>query len=718
MSVDYNAELGEYQFWGGFADIVYADGWGDGSGTIYGSSQADVINGADFFPEVDVTDEWDTIYYEGKGGDDELIGGLSQDTARYDSLDWGGWADLGLFDEEGYYIEGSITEFDTRDNGDGSLTVFVNGVDIYTLSLDASGNGFVEDLWPNDGSNGRDTLEAFETIEIFIPHHTMTISVNENGDYEVRGFIRDAVYAEGWGGGGGVLYGSSADDVIIATDPEFDAELGPLEEFNHVEFMASAGNDVMIGHQGSNTFYTEAGDGDDTMDGTVDNRQDSVVYNSYNYDAYAPFRDAGWWQGEVVHQGLVGGSDLYSIQVTDAYGVVTTLYEVAFDPTTLNATVTDTWMADGDTGTDTLKNIDWISFNSEVGYASFEIYDGQIWVDGGDYQPVDIALLDDGAGLMVNDTYEGAVMDANEFGFAGFNDPAMPVIIVGSEYGGDFIVGHDGSNLLEGRGGDDVIDGRGGVDTALFATDYYSYDYENGGVIDPVVTWSFDTVENVLTVGTQEIGDIWSVDLDATRAVDTIGDTVFDASYALEAGKAVASSFESATDKDVFAVYLEAGQTYQMGAQSNDANENGTEAWIDQVTDEYGNWPNGDLYNDGYGGYTFTPYESGTYYLHVASEYQAPGDYAVAVLPMGQVEPSEVVSVPSDYQPAITVQDVSWNDQYDSGLDYLMNVENLEFQMVAQNGSTGSGASLELQENGTGYDIVVNGVQEDSITLA
>ena len=719
LSINYGADTG-YEISGDLVrNYVWAESYDDGlgSGVIHGTAKDDVINAADF-SEVDATSM--DAYIELKGGDgndtltghlggNELEGGAGNDTlngedgwdrASYNVENWAGW-DQFQYDEFGNYIDGWLEEFNVRDNGDGSLTVFANTQDLYRVTLDEFGNGTVEDLWSADGDTGIDTLNSVEDVSISIPDGYMTISFDAYSGYEVYGIVSDAPYAEGYGDGSGIIYGSTGDDVLDAADF---SEVNASDELATIDFAASEGNDVMTGHAGANDFYTGYNDGNDTMNGGAG--YDQVSYYNLDESPYEQFTSDGRWEAGVRDN----GAGDYTVYVNEV-----DLFSVVFDSSN-NATVTDLWMEDGDSGIDQLNDIEDIVFDGPVGLAAFNV-DPQFGVSvySDDYQP---EVIDNGDGTFtVVGTYREdniALSNYPELGLTESNGVAIE-----SWDGNDYLEGHAGSNLMIGGEGDDWLDGMEGIDTAQYQSDdWNSNDPATGESFAPTITYSVNGSEVI--IGTEGMGDLYRVNLDSQIVVDSVGDHIYNASTALTAGNAVRSAVEDSEDNDVFAVELEAGVTYQISLRGDESSAQMLSDTVFRgISDEAGNYIEG-TYNDDSGTLNsyveFTPEATGTFYLEVGGFGGNTGDYLLEVLPMGATAPTDTVDVPSEYLDAVSVEDIG-NDSWWEGLDTVVNTENLHFDVVNGDGS-GNDASFDLNQTDTGYDILVNGVKQDEIALA
>ncbi|MGM0767985.1 MAG: hypothetical protein ACQEV6_08165 [Pseudomonadota bacterium] len=689
------------------------------TGTKYADFNSDegYIDGTQFADTLEVSaehgfdpnDEFSHVSLWGGGGDDIMTGHAGNNWfeggAGNDTID-GGDTNPNSWNSAGYYSlsysafdrfwdsEDGLYAFDFREEADGSLTVFVNDQDLYNISLE--GQGWVNDLWAEDGDTGNDTLVNINQIEIDTSVGNMSISYDPEFGYDVWGYYRDTVYAEGWGDGSGAIYGSSKDDVVNAAD--FD-EVDASRSDTYIDFYSSEGDDVMTGHAGSNSFYTEAGDGNDTMNGG--DGYDSVSYSSYDEWAFDQFTSDGRWDAGIRDNG--GNSFTLFVDGVD-------LYEVLFD-TDYNATVTDLWMDDGDTGVDQLTGIEDIYFDSPVGWGGFTI-DPEFGIDFyfDDNQP-DVEVNPDGSARIVGTDNDDDLIVAD---FTELDQSASNTIDVEGGYGSDYIQGHAGNNTMIGGDGDDVLDGLDGWDTAVYLSeDWNNYDDSTGDPLAPAPTYTVNGTE--VWIGTEDMGDLYRVELDGELAIDSVGDTEADASTALSAGSAVRSAFETADDRDVFEVTLEAGQTYVVRSSADYTDGEGAEPWVDGISDAAGNGASGNWYEDwdDNGRFIeFTPDTSGQYFVAVRSDFGETGDYSLEVLPQGTDTPAETVHVPSDFQQAIIVEDLQW-DAWMEGTDAVMNTEQLHFEI------TGNGfeSAVDIEQTDTGYDIVVNGVKQEEVSM-
>ncbi|MGX1203673.1 hypothetical protein, partial [Marinobacter sp. MBR-105] len=696
LSINYNDEWG-YDVWGFIRNYVYAERDDEFNGEVIGTQNDDVINVADFADEITVSadssidiiagDGNDTItghggtnWIEGGAGDDIIDGVGGYNTANYYTDGWDYWDQTGL--------SYSFTTFATRDNGDGTLTVFVDDVDLYHVSLDANGNGFVNDLLAADGDEGNDTLANINEINISTPVGSLYISSDGAGSYQVYGEIKDEAYAESWntGDGSGVIYGSTQDDVIAASDF---AELDASNDMNTIEFYASEGNDTMVGHAGFNTFYTGYFDGDDIMDGG--DGHDTVTYINYDESAYSQFTGDGRWQAGV-RENAAGDYTIY-VENTD-------MFSVTFDEN-YTATVTDLWFGDGDSGIDTLINIESIFFDGPVGFAHFEVDPlSGVSVMQDDYQP-DVIDNGDGTASIIgtdrNDTI--LLQDYAELDLS----PASSIYVEGG-WGDDIIVGHDGSNILVGGSDNDLMDGAGGDDLALF-----KFEQWDGGQAAPELSIAVEGT--VVTISSLNFGDIYRVDLASEIGLDTVGGTPSDASSALTVGNGVRSAFETADDVDTFAVSVEAGQTYIIRGLEDYSQGEGAQPRVSGITNEFGDF-SGEWYTewDEVGQHVvFTPYQSGTAYIAVESDYGNAGNYSLEVLPSGTDAAGELVDVPSDYRAGVAVEDLAMFEK-----DFVANTEHFEFTVDNYSGET---SVVDIDQTDTGYDILINGVKSDEVAL-
>jgi len=311
ISLEYDPSTGQYFVYGGERNVVYAESWGNGGGNVYGSNSSELLD-VSAFSEVDSTDSNAYIYIQSRGGDDELIGGVSHDEAYY-VADYDAWFDLlGSTDEFGDPTV-DITEFNYRDNGDGSITVFAEGIDLYRVALDADGYGYVDDLWAADGDLGRDTLSGgIDGIEIQIPHGSMLIERSLDGDYSVMGKIRAGIqdYTEvvNNGDGTGEIIGSDMDDMVIVDNyGELD-----LTTNSTVTIDGDYGNDTIEGHAGTDIMV--GGAGNDVMDGA--GGQDKALFNSQIWDGSttAPQLDVAV-NGSLITISNASAGDLYRVDL-------------------------------------------------------------------------------------------------------------------------------------------------------------------------------------------------------------------------------------------------------------------------------------------------------------------------------------------------------------------------------------------------------------------
>jgi hypothetical protein len=695
ININYQEGFG-YNIDGGYRNVPYAQSWdgAQGSGNIFGTDGGEVINAASF-AEIDSSNSDAFIRFEGRGGNDQLIGGASYDTASYFS-DYEIWESLFGEDDEFGYNPVNIAEFDFRDNGDGSITVYANGQDLYHVALDAQGNGFVEDLWAADNDSGRDALTGIDSVEISLPNGpNMNITVSPSGEYEVSGFIRDRPYAESFDwreAGSGRILGSTDNDILNAADF---AEVDATNESAMINFEASGGDDVMTGHAGSNSFFTGYNDGNDTMNGGAG--YDSVYYSNYDDSAYEQFTSVGRWSAGVRDN----GGDNYTLYVNDV-----DLFGVVFD-VDYNATVTDLWLEDGYTGVDQLNDIDYIGFSSPVLSANFQFTpEGRLSYTAEDFQP-DVTNNGDGTGSIIGTGSRDYIV-VNDYAELDLS-PASTVTIEGG-YGDDVIIGHDGANIMVGGDGNDFLDGAGGDDTAVYNSQYFG-----GSASAPEVSVLVDGSH--VTIGTSSFGDLYQINLDSQYARDAVGDTPQDASGALTAGNGVRSAFESQEDVDMFAVDVEAGQTYVIRGRGDYIDGQGSDPRILDVSDELGDYT-GDWFTnyDENGGFVqFTPNSTGTVYVSVDSGYAPEGvNYTLEVLPQGLDAAAEIVEVPSDYISAVAVEDVGF-DYYWEGSDDVANAERFEFNI---DNESGDAAVVTIDQTDIGYDILVNGVKQDDVLAA
>jgi hypothetical protein len=263
---------------------------------------------------------------------------------------------------------------------------------------------------------------------------------------------------------------------------------------------------------------------------------------------------------------------------------------------------------------------------------------------------------------------------------------------------------------MVGGDGNDFLDGAGGDDTAVYNSQYFG-----GSASAPEVSVLVDGSH--VTIGTSSFGDLYQINLDSQYARDAVGDTPQEASVALTVGNGVRSAFESEEDVDMYAVAVEAGQTYAIRGRGDYIDGQGSEPRILDVSDEFGDYT-GDWstnYDENGGFVQFTPNSTGTVYVSVESGYGPEGgNYTLEVLPQGLDAAAEIVEVPSDYISAVAVEDVGF-DYYWEGSDDVANAEHFEFNI---DNESGDAAVVTIDQTDIGYDILVNGVKQDDVLAA
>lgn len=243
---------------------------GDG-GLIRGTHEADTLTapeGPDFSP----TSSESMIRYEGAGGDDQINGNNSFDTAIYSVA----------FDESAGNLQATIDDQDpdrvviSNDNGD-----------LYEISLALDGTGTVTDLHTTHSDEGTDTLTNIEKISIGDFGQWIAVTRDDSGNYHFSG--THIVEYISHSPTNNEVRGTAQDDIITVDSTE--ATSAGIDSTNasgwvEVNIRGNEGSDTLTGAATKDTAYyrlldSEGIDGiiqaETQPDGTVivrDNSQD------------------------------------------------------------------------------------------------------------------------------------------------------------------------------------------------------------------------------------------------------------------------------------------------------------------------------------------------------------------------------------------------------------------------------------------------------------
>ncbi len=300
------------------------------------------------------------------------------------------------------------------------------------------------------GNDGQDAVQAGGGNDV-----VATIGGHDSID---AGGGNDEVWA---GAGDDSVLGGSGDDVIYLEDGNDTADAGDGDDTvaggdGADKIQGGLGQDVIDGAAGDDTI--DGGDGDDLILG--DQGADTLDGGSG-----ADTIDGG--SGSDVLRGGTGNDVVSSGESDDAtasnqlFGGAGADVLVGFAGTdTLDGGDDDDVLyagagADilfGGAGADTLHGED--GDDRLAGGAGGDVIAGGLGVDTADYSAssgVNVAL--DGSEAFTGDA-AGDYLDSVEN-------------LIGSDIGGDRLIGNAGANRLEGSGGDDMLDGKGGADTLV-----------------------------------------------------------------------------------------------------------------------------------------------------------------------------------------------------------------------------------------------------------
>ncbi len=418
----------------------------DGTPTITGTAGNDTLNGTGAAEIIEGLAGNDSLF--GGPGNDTLLGGLGSDisnSATGDDVFDGGFAD-GALDTAFFPLESA-----------GYTVTTVNEITTVT------------DIDPGNGDVGTDTLTNVSNVQFGDAVIAIDVASGTAGDdVVVAPATADTIFGlagnDSLNGGGGndtliggpgndTLNGSSGtDEISYANDPggvtvDLVANTatdgtGGTDTLVAIEgrVVGSAFNDVIQGSIGVD--FLRGGDGNDTITGNAGN--DSLV---------------GGGNDDVIDGGA-GTNDNAIFSGAQAGYTVTTVGATT--------TVMDTNALDGDDGTDTLTNIEFLGF-----------------LDGTIPTPPGVNTIN---GTIGNDVLNGTAGPDEINGLGGADQ-------LNGLAGNDTLMGGDGSDTLAGGFGDDVIDG--GTDGVFDVASYAGIQAD----------FLFMTVDGVTTVTDTNTGD-------------------------------------------------------------------------------------------------------------------------------------------------------------------------------------------------------------------
>ncbi len=199
--------------------------------------------------------------------------------------------------------------------------------------------------------------------------------------------------------------------------------------------LGSAGSDVFFGYLGRDTI--RGAGGDDLIDGEQGNDAlfggdgDDEIYGGSGSDAISGDNGDDAIEGGTGDDIIDGGS-----------GADTAFYAGAFSDFTITTVNGVTTVTSSATGSDTLRNVEWLQFADRL-------------VQLSDAAPAIV-------GTAADEILRGTASAETLYGLGG-NDALY------GEAGDDRLEGGDGDDRLEGAAGDDILDGGAGYDTAVIS---------------------------------------------------------------------------------------------------------------------------------------------------------------------------------------------------------------------------------------------------------
>ena len=510
--------------WG---SAVYYSVPSEGDDNLGGTWGPDTIDGLGGNDSIDGMDGNDVL--QGGAGNDTIAGDTGNDVLRGDAGD-----DV-LYGEAGQDTLVGGAGNDTIDGG--TITDTVNFSDLNWLRFDGATTGVVVNLQngtAQDGQGGTDTLlninwvtgtqfndsirgadsNVFEQFDGGAGNDTL------DGGAPVGGLTARATYLSATSGVNVNLAAGTAQDGLGGTDTllnishvrgsDFDDTLTGSNTTAYTEsFDGRAGNDTIDGAGGTDEYRVDAattGASVDLLAGTAADGQggtdtlsniENVRGSGWN-DTLQGSDGANLLRGMAGHDsllGLAGNDTLQGLDGADTLnggagndtldgGAITDLVNysdgnwVRFEGATTGVVVnlaTGT-AQDGQGGTDTLVNINWVAgtqFNDSItgnNTGIFEMFEGGAGndtIDGGAYvQGSGARASYQNSTAAVNVTLGGTGSGTASDGMGG-TDTLLNIQQVRGSAHADVLTGSDTTawvEVFDGRAGNDVIDGRGGID--------------------------------------------------------------------------------------------------------------------------------------------------------------------------------------------------------------------------------------------------------------
>ncbi len=442
----------------GGPEIIAALLNGGRTGVINGTAGADVIVGSA---------SNDTI--NGGAGNDVIEGGGGNDTFRIlraagSGETWitdGGASTADILDLSDFRSTEATIGFDS----DG-LVITIGGRVIHVATDFLAGRtGGVDFIRFSDVTFSRAPAGTERSLASLIPGWTVvtgSASGTANADYMIGSSGNDSIVG---GGGYDVLLGGGGNDTLAGEYLDGGAGNDRLVYTGNAEdwgvMRGSAGDDTIVGHNGTDLYYYRTGDGNDRIEDAAAGDNDTLILESHStYGAIRPQDVRGVVVGndlrlEFLRNGVVFGSVLLVGQLTGggieninfSDGTVWSRLELSRFG---NSVFSGSEFGDviyGDNDFDPIASI-----SSTIG--------GNDTISAGDGNDT----VYGGAG---NDVISGG--DGDDIVYGGTGDD-----VVSGDQGGDLLVGGDGNDGLFGGAGFDVVLGGAG-------NDFISGEYADGG---------------------------------------------------------------------------------------------------------------------------------------------------------------------------------------------------------------------------------------------
>jgi len=421
---------------------------------IAGTPFRDVIDVAEMAPGAGASD---TVYVDGGAGADVIVGHSGPDCIAGGGGDQisGGAAGLSDGKDVAFYdfpevADGSTLQWSHRAADDAFyVTGVVNGAatDLLRITKNADGSVQVQNLLRlnSDGGAPTDTLTGIEFISVegdpASSRYSLYLPIGASLDPYSTGAITGSIFA----------------DALDAST------LAP--GVRGVEIDAGASDDAVVGSDGNDWLL--GGEGDDLVDGGAgaDRAVFALLVDPGTLDAR--IEDSGDIVIFATANGV--GADLFVVHKA-ADGTITVVGENAA----------------ADQGTDTLKNIEGLSFGIASSYSG--IYGRSI------SPSLEFAFEIVRVSGSETNVYTG-VTSTTETLIGTLRDDLLDLSPFSYDYGSlagengnDTLIGGDGDDELDGGHGDDLLDGGDGSDTAQFdiPSSFVSLTYAVGG--DGVIT--------------------------------------------------------------------------------------------------------------------------------------------------------------------------------------------------------------------------------------